>query len=232
MFVPGDIISYHEMCGAEGGATLQRGMNFRLGGRESVILMSLRKGAPYADRVEGGGQTLIYEGHDVPKRRGGADPKKVNQSRIFPSGKPTQNGLFYNAAVSARQGKCTPERVRVYEKIKNGIWAFDGIFDLLDAWEERSHGRKVFKFKLQINETSSPLQAEATRDLEHNRIIPSSVKIEVWRRDGGKCVRCGSKDNLHFDHDLPFSKGGSSILAKNIQLMCARHNLEKHNKII
>jgi hypothetical protein len=45
---------------------LQQGMNFRPRGRRSVILMSLRKGAPYADRVEDGGRTLIYEGHDVP----------------------------------------------------------------------------------------------------------------------------------------------------------------------
>jgi hypothetical protein len=89
MFSPGDIISYYEMCGAEGGATLQRGMNFRLGGRESVILMSLRKGAPYADRIEDGGKTLIYEGHDVARRKGGPNPKKTNQPRTLPSGKLT-----------------------------------------------------------------------------------------------------------------------------------------------
>jgi hypothetical protein len=232
MFSPGDVISYHEMCGAEGGATLQRGMNFRLGGRESVILMSLRKGAPYADRIEDGGKTLIYEGHDVARRKGGPNPKKTNQPRALPSGKLTQNGLFYDVAARAKQGEASPERVRVYEKIKNGIWAFDGVFELLDAWQEQSKGRKVFKFKLTIAEDSMPLSAKEDRQLEHNRIIPSSVKIEVWKRDGGKCVKCGSKDNLHFDHDLPFSKGGSSILAKNIQLLCARHNLEKHDKIV
>jgi 5-methylcytosine-specific restriction endonuclease McrA len=58
------------------------------------------------------------------------------------------------------------------------------------------------------------------------------MKVEVWKRDGGKCVFCGSRDNLHFDHDLPYSKGGSSLLAKNIQLLCARHNLQKHDKIL
>jgi hypothetical protein len=64
---PGDIISHSEMCVAEGGVMLQRGMNFRLKGGISVILMSLRKGAPYADRIEDDGQILIYEGHDVPR---------------------------------------------------------------------------------------------------------------------------------------------------------------------
>ena len=46
------------------GVNLQRGMNFRLRGTDSIILMSLRPGAPYADRVEDEGRILIYEGHD------------------------------------------------------------------------------------------------------------------------------------------------------------------------
>ena len=62
-------------------------------------------------------------------------------------------------------------------------------------------------------------------------MIPSDVKLAVCKRDGGKCVRCGSTDNLHFDHVLPFSKGGSSLLEENVQLLCARHNLEKSDRI-
>jgi 5-methylcytosine-specific restriction endonuclease McrA len=57
------------------------------------------------------------------------------------------------------------------------------------------------------------------------------VKLEVWKRDGGKCVTCGAKDELHFDHIIPFSKGGTSLKADNVQLLCARHNLEKSDKI-
>ena len=51
MIKPGDVISYLDMCREEG-VNLQRGMNFKLGGKHSVILMSLRTGAPYADGVE------------------------------------------------------------------------------------------------------------------------------------------------------------------------------------
>lgn len=127
-----------------------------------------------------------------------------------------------------RQGN--PEVVRVYEKIRNGVWAFGGFFELIDAWQESSGRRKVFKFKLAV--TDAQTQHVGEPDIPHNRLIPTQVKVEVWKRDGGKCVLCGSRDNLHFDHDLPYSKGGSSILAKNIQLLCARHNLQKRDKII
>jgi hypothetical protein len=90
---PGDIISDLEMCSTSG-VNLQRGMNFRLTNSESVILMSLRRGAPYADKVQDGGRVIIYEGHDVSRTAGVRDPKALDQPEFQPNGKPTQNGLF------------------------------------------------------------------------------------------------------------------------------------------
>jgi len=60
----GKVLSYFEMCQNED-TSLQRGMNFRLRGRHSVILMSVRPNSPYQDRVEDDGATLIYEGHNI-----------------------------------------------------------------------------------------------------------------------------------------------------------------------
>ena len=57
-------------------------------------------------------------------------------------------------------------------------------------------------------------------DLLLMRTIPGDIQREVYERDNGKCVKCGSNENLHFDHILPFSKGGSSKVASNIQLLC------------
>jgi HNH endonuclease len=75
------------------------------------------------------------------------------------------------------------------------------------------------------------LSAAPPEAVPHTRMIPSAVKLEVWQRDKGQCVICGGNDNLHFDHDLPYSKGGTSLTAKNIRLLCARHNLSKSAKI-
>jgi len=55
--VPGEVISYLQMC-TEEGASLQRGMNFKLRPSHSVVLMSVRAGAPYKDVV-------IDEGADL-----------------------------------------------------------------------------------------------------------------------------------------------------------------------
>lgn len=233
MVKPGDIISYNEMC-MEEGYSLQRGMNYQVNGGVSVILMSLRKNAPYADRIEDDGKILIYEGHDVPRNLAW-NPKFVDQRRTTPAGKLTQNGKFEAAAIKFKNGIQSAELIKVYEKIKDGIWAYNGVFELQDAWTEISENRKVFKFKLKITDITidqRQKRKEELKELDHNRMIPTSVKLEVWKRDKGKCVQCGSTDNLHFDHILPFAKGGTSLKAENIQLLCARHNLEKRDKIL
>lgn len=229
MIKQGDVISYLEMCREEG-VNLQRGMNFRLRGGLSVILMSLRSGAPYADRIEEDGKILIYEGHDIPSLRDGPNPKTVDQPEQNPGGSLTQNGLFSKAALSYKEGFSKPELVKVYEKIRPGIWVYNGLFKLTDACKERINARIVFKFKLEI-EDKTLLNQYDSRSLDHDRIIPTSVKLTVWKRDKGKCVICGSCNNLHFDHIIPYTKGGSSLVAENIQILCAKHNILKRDKI-
>jgi len=226
----GEVISYIEMCQAWS-ASFQRGMNFRLRPDCSVILMSRRSNAPYRDKIEENGRVLIYEGHDLPRSSRAPDPKQVDQPRLTPGGKLTQNGLFAEAALKAKQGANSPELVAVYEKIHAGIWAFNGFFLLTDAWTESDGMRNVFKFRLELSVRPGEVPLCSETDLAHNRLIPSAVKLEVWQRDKERCVLCGSDKNLHFDHDLPYSKGGSSLLAQNIRLLCAKHNLSKGSKI-
>ncbi len=66
----------------------------------------------------------------------------------------------------------------------------------------------------------------------HTRHIPQSVKVQVAARDGARCVRCGSTENIQFDHLIPFSRGGSSTDPNNIQLLCGRCNRLKSNRYI
>lgn len=56
--------------------------------------------------------------------------------------------------------------------------------------------------------------------------ISEAVQRAVYERDGGQCVKCGSRFNLQYDHILPFSRGGSSE-ASNLQLLCSSCNRQK-----
>lgn len=60
----------------------------------------------------------------------------------------------------------------------------------------------------------------------NSRLIPQDVKIAVTVRDQGKCVQCGAVDDLHFDHKIPWSRGGSNSV-NNIQLLCGPCNRRK-----
>lgn len=56
--------------------------------------------------------------------------------------------------------------------------------------------------------------------------IPEDVRLFVWSRDKGRCVRCGATTELEFDHVIPLAMAGSNT-AKNLQLLCASCNRSK-----
>ena len=52
--------------------------------------------------------------------------------------------------------------------------------------------------------------------------IPQPGKMAVVTSDGGKCRRCRSTQDLHYDHIVPYSSGGSRTDVNNIQLLCGK----------
>ena len=80
---------------------------------------------------------------------------------------------------------------------------------------------------LAVNIDTMPLIKEQPKRRE---AIPRLVQREVWQRDGGRCVECGTKEKLCFDHIVPFSRGGSNAI-RNLQLLCESCNLSKGNRI-
>ncbi|MBN1815974.1 MAG: HNH endonuclease [Sedimentisphaerales bacterium] len=221
------IISYAEIVKRED-MMLQKGMNFRIKSTYSIILMSVRKGAPYRDKWHDETGILEYEGHDELRRKDSANPKVIDQPMCTANGSLTENGKFYEAVQKHKAGHSKAEPVQVYEKIAQGVWCDRGRYELIDAKFIHDGARNVFRFFLKP--MSLPLSRQPY--LRETRVIPTIVKVEVWKRDQGKCVICGSDKNLHFDHDIPYSKGGSSITAQNVRLLCAKHNLSKSDKIM
>jgi hypothetical protein len=120
---------------------------------------------------------------------------------------------FFKGNVYKVEFKDDDEKTLDYEKIQLLI------FEFVDK------DRKIFE-KLKRLYKSDAVQQES----HHREHIPEHVRIAVWRRDEGKCVRCGSRENLEYDHIVPISKGGSNT-ARNIELLCEKCNRSKSYNI-
>lgn len=56
--------------------------------------------------------------------------------------------------------------------------------------------------------------------------VPRELRRAVFERDGGRCVECGARFDLQYDHVIPLALGGASTL-ENLQILCAGCNARK-----
>lgn len=60
--------------------------------------------------------------------------------------------------------------------------------------------------------------------------VSNKMRFAVYKRDGYRCRKCGSKKNLEVDHIIPIAKGGKTTM-DNLQTLCHRCNQAKGSKI-
>jgi len=108
----------------------------------------------------------------------------------------------------------------------------DGSWPLMWRCEKQEELRKFVKIVRGL-----PVSAPALGIDHDTRYIPQEVREFVLERDEGRCravirgQRCKATTNLHFDHLLPYARGGDSVLAENIQILCRIHNLQKGSSL-
>ena len=128
-----------------------------------------------------------------------------------------------------------------YSKLKGSIYVFqnaryevkgtytDEEKSLLVQAEADKERIKFEKLKRKFELANSTEVTEATGKPKR-RQIPESVRIAVWRRDQGTCVKCGSRERLEYDHIIPVVEGGGDTV-RNIELLCESCNRSKGAKI-
>lgn len=82
---------------------------------------------------------------------------------------------------------------------------------------------RELRSRKRVDEAKASAVAGRVPDGSLRESIASSVRQEVWDRDGGKCQKCGAKTNLQFDHVIPVSLGGANSAA-NLQILCESCN--------
>ncbi len=87
------------------------------------------------------------------------------------------------------------------------------------------------KERQKFERLAAKFSKEQSEHIKHERSrISETVRIEVWRRDQGKCSGCGSRVNLEYGHVVPVSRGGSNT-ARNVELLCEACNRSKGDRI-
>ena len=136
---------------------------------------------------------------------------------VSPNARSIKYACTYCGKEQQRAAANSPDAQKVKE-LERSIIAVLG-----KAWFKTM--RDGYRCTFSVPEATLPYQ-QATRPGQ----IAKAIRAEVWRRDNGQCVQCGSRENLHIDHIVPVSKGGATSVP-NLQVLCQSCNLSKGAKI-
>jgi hypothetical protein len=96
--------------------------------------------------------------------------------------------------------------------------------------QEKNDSIESEYFVLQQNEKVEEIKKEITYNHKTPRNPSVRLQMKVLIRDGNKCRLCGitivGRENMHFDHDIPWIKNGETTF-ENMQILCRNCNLAK-----
>ena len=163
--------------------------------------------------------------------------KKKRLWRFHSGEKRTQSKMddgTYHSLLAYQQHTPVPVMADVFSKKR--WWMFRNDF----YWEDEGYSEAEVKVlildrteqkKKRVQRAIARVSQSDSESSGARQPIPDDVKTLVWQRDGGRCIKCGSQDNLEFDHVIPLSKGGSNT-ARNLQLLCEKCNRSKGGNIV
>jgi len=153
---------------------------------------------------------------------------------------PSAKSLALDSSITPAQYAEQKEKpISIEDNMKDAFMFHDKIVKVDNRWEvgeeELLVRIKHFILKEEKDFDKAAKEVEAFERMTEAETakrekIPDSVKLFVWQRDEGKCVKCGSNQKLEFDHIIPFAMGGSNT-ERNLQLLCEACNRSKGKSI-
>lgn len=164
----------------------------------------------------------------------------------------TRRRLFAASKAGVRQGKrilavgwsteementlvaASKEVVPILEENQRKLWLYGDRFYWADSDLSKEDIYALIRAKERRTEkalANAHLQMQVEESGKRSRaVIPREVREAVFIRDEGKCVDCGSRFEIQYDHILPFSRGGSNS-ESNICLRCGDCNRRKSDSL-
>ncbi len=123
------------------------------------------------------------------------------------------------------------EPVALARDARRCTWAFE---DRFYAEEDGLEARDVValirererRARRRLERAHATLARDAVASVPARERIPREIRRAVFERDGGRCVDCGSRFDIQYDHVIPFSLGGASSV-ENLQILCLDCNIRK-----
>ena len=124
-----------------------------------------------------------------------------------------------------------PVKLATEARSRRTWWLFRDEF----YWEDEGYGERDVKALIlerlaqkdrRLQRAVALMDQTEALDSPARTSIPDEVKVFVWNRDRGRCVKCDSNQRLEFDHVIPLALGGANT-ARNLQLLCETCNRSK-----
>ncbi|KOV07480.1 MULTISPECIES: HNH endonuclease [Streptomyces] len=116
-----------------------------------------------------------------------------------------------------------------FARIETGYrWAKDDVLQLLTPGRRAEMARLADEAKAREERKAMKIALRGGR--VSRAVIPATVRVQVYARDGHACLHCGSREDLSLDHIHPWSLGGPDTV-DNLQTLCRPCNSRKGDQV-